>query len=175
MKHAKSTAKVCSLLLAFVAVLAVVAGRAATAEKSPSEKKPAPGFSFAVYGDSRSMMYLPGNSDQKEEATSSWLICSIWCLRFRGLRRDRRYYRAHGGRLPARRHHRRDGGELATRQGNGSRDAGQAVVPRRESRQPARRDVLQYRSSGRKSSGAKHPCRDRTGAGASPVCQAVEI
>src|SRR5215467_3697235 len=69
MKHAKSTAKVCSLLLAFVAVLAVVAGRAATAEKSTAEKKPAPGFSFAVYGDSRSMMYLPGNSDQKEEAT----------------------------------------------------------------------------------------------------------
>ena len=27
------------------------------------------GFSFAVYGDSRSMMYLPGKSDQKEEAT----------------------------------------------------------------------------------------------------------
>ena len=69
MKHAKPTAKVCALLLAFVAVLAVVAGRAATAEKSPSEKKPAPGFSFAVYGDSRSMMYLPGNSNQKEEAT----------------------------------------------------------------------------------------------------------
>ena len=65
MKHAKSTAKVCSLLLAFVAV---VAGRAATAEKSTAEKKPAPAFSFAVYGDSRSMMYLPGNSDQKEEA-----------------------------------------------------------------------------------------------------------
>ena len=69
MKHAKLTAKVCSVLLAFVAVLVVVAGRAATAEKSTAEKKPAPGFSFAVYGDSRSMMYLPDNADQKEEAT----------------------------------------------------------------------------------------------------------
>ena len=69
MKHAKSTAKVCALLLAFVAVLAMVAGRAATAENSTATKKPAPGFSFAVYGDSRSMMYLPGNADQKEEAT----------------------------------------------------------------------------------------------------------
>src|SRR5215471_6916289 len=69
MKHAKLTAKVCSVLLAFVAVLVVVAGRAATAEKSTAAKKPAPGFSFAVYGDSRSMMYLPDNADQKEEAT----------------------------------------------------------------------------------------------------------
>jgi hypothetical protein len=69
MKHAKPTTKVCSVFLAFVAVLVVVAGRAATAEKNTAAKKPAPGFSFAVYGDSRSMMYLPGNSDQKEEAT----------------------------------------------------------------------------------------------------------
>jgi len=31
------------------------------------------GFSFAVYGDSRSMMYLPYKSDQKEEATKLML------------------------------------------------------------------------------------------------------
>ena len=55
-----------NILFAFVAVLALqpqVAGAQQT--------KPAAGsaFSFAVYGDSRSMMYLPGRSDQKEEAT----------------------------------------------------------------------------------------------------------
>jgi Calcineurin-like phosphoesterase len=32
-----------------------------------------PGFSFAVYGDSRSMMYLPPKSDQKEEATNLFI------------------------------------------------------------------------------------------------------
>jgi hypothetical protein len=31
------------------------------------------GFSFAVYGDSRSMMYLPPKSDQKEEATNLFI------------------------------------------------------------------------------------------------------
>ena len=31
-------------------------------------KKPAPGFSFAAYGDSRTMMYLPPKEAQKEEA-----------------------------------------------------------------------------------------------------------
>ena len=32
-----------------------------------------PGFSFAVYGDSRSMMYLPPKSEQKEEATNLFI------------------------------------------------------------------------------------------------------
>ena len=33
-----------------------------------AEEESAPGFSFAVYGDSRSMMYLPYRSDQEKEA-----------------------------------------------------------------------------------------------------------
>ena len=54
-----------NILFAFVAVLALQP-QVATAQQT----KPAAGsaFSFAVYGDSRSMMYLPYKSDQKEEA-----------------------------------------------------------------------------------------------------------
>src|SRR6516162_3432952 len=61
MKH---TTKLRSLLFAFIALFALVAGPAAA-------KKSASGFSFAVYGDARSMMYLPYNLDQKEEATNT--------------------------------------------------------------------------------------------------------
>jgi len=61
--------KACSMLRVSIALLALVAGPAAAAEQSAEPKEPTPGFSFAVYGDSRSMMYLPGKSDQKEEAT----------------------------------------------------------------------------------------------------------
>jgi hypothetical protein len=54
-----------SILFAFVAALALQP-QAATAQQT----KPVDGsaFSFAVYGDSRSMMYLPYKSDQREEA-----------------------------------------------------------------------------------------------------------
>ena len=69
MKHTKPSRKVVSVLFGLIAVFVLVAGPVAAAEKSTAAKKPTPGFSFAVYGDSRSMMYLPGNSDQKEEAT----------------------------------------------------------------------------------------------------------
>jgi len=41
------------------------AGQAKQQAGSPAKS----GFSFAVYGDSRSMMYLPYKADQKEEAT----------------------------------------------------------------------------------------------------------
>src|SRR5215510_14444011 len=61
--------KACSMLRVSIALLALVAEPAAAAEQSAEPKGPTPGFSFAVYGDSRSMMYLPGKSDQKEEAT----------------------------------------------------------------------------------------------------------
>jgi hypothetical protein len=61
--------KACSMLRVSIALLALVAGPAAAAEQSAEPTEPTPGFSFAVYGDSRSMMYLPGKSDQKEEAT----------------------------------------------------------------------------------------------------------
>src|SRR5499433_3939472 len=42
-------------------------GAYAHAQTAPPAKESA--FSFAVYGDSRSMMYLPYLSNQKEEAT----------------------------------------------------------------------------------------------------------
>ena len=58
--------KVCSTLFALAAVLALQPPMATAQQVSrPADS----GFSFAVYGDSRSMMYLPGKSDQKEEAT----------------------------------------------------------------------------------------------------------
>src|SRR5262249_32912679 len=71
MKHTKHTTKLCSVPFAFIALFALVAGPAAAAEESPATKQPASGFSFAVYGDSRSMMYLPYNLAQKEEATNA--------------------------------------------------------------------------------------------------------
>ena len=61
--------KACPMLRVSVALLALVAGPAAAAEQSAEPKEATRGFSFAVHGDSRSMMYLPGKSDQKEEAT----------------------------------------------------------------------------------------------------------
>jgi hypothetical protein len=64
MKHTK----VCSMLFALVAVLALCAG-CATDQTAQQVARPADsGFSFAVYGDSRTMMYLPPKEAQKEEA-----------------------------------------------------------------------------------------------------------
>ena len=71
MKHMKRTTKLCSVLSTSIALFALVAGPAAAAEKSTPAKKSASGFSFAVYGDSRSMMYLPYMETQKEEATNA--------------------------------------------------------------------------------------------------------
>src|SRR5678815_247684 len=71
MKHTKRTTKLCSVLFTSIALFALPAGPAAVAEESTAAKKSGSGFSFAVYGDSRSMMYLPYNSDQKEEATNA--------------------------------------------------------------------------------------------------------
>src|SRR6476660_4098555 len=71
MKHTQCTTKLCSVLFAFIALFALVAGPAAAAEKNTPAKKSTSGFSFAVYGDSRSMMYLPYMETQKEEATNA--------------------------------------------------------------------------------------------------------
>src|SRR5262252_8802073 len=71
MKHTNHSTKLCSVLLTVIALLALITGRAAAAEESMAAKQPASGFSFAVYGDSRSMMYLPYNLAQKEEATNA--------------------------------------------------------------------------------------------------------
>lgn len=57
--------KFCSIWLGCVAVLALQPFTATAQQAShPSDK----GFSFAVYGDSRSMMYLPYREDQEAEA-----------------------------------------------------------------------------------------------------------
>ena len=61
----KETIRICSILLALAAVLAL-RGRSATAQQAAHQTDT--GFSFAVYGDSRSMMYLPYKSDQEAEA-----------------------------------------------------------------------------------------------------------
>lgn len=57
--------KVCFVLFAFAALLALQS-RTATAQQAvhPTDS----GFSFAVYGDSRTMFYLPYKSDQEAEA-----------------------------------------------------------------------------------------------------------
>jgi hypothetical protein len=59
LNHLKSV--ICVIGIAF----AVLAGNAYSQEKS---RPAAPGFSFDVYGDSRSMMYLPYKQDQEAEA-----------------------------------------------------------------------------------------------------------
>jgi len=54
------------ILLSTLALLPVFPPRTAAAQQtSPGDGG---AFSFAVYGDSRSMMYLPYRSDQREEA-----------------------------------------------------------------------------------------------------------
>jgi hypothetical protein len=51
------------------ATLAALALHVPTANAQQVTRTADSGFSFAVYGDSRSMMYLPYKSDQREEAT----------------------------------------------------------------------------------------------------------
>jgi hypothetical protein len=61
----KNFTKVCRVFLAFITGLAVQPLTVTAQQASrPAEK----GFSFAVYGDSRSMMYLPYKQDQEPEA-----------------------------------------------------------------------------------------------------------
>ena len=57
-----------NILFAFVAVLALQPQVAGAQQTKPAADS---AFSFAVYGDSRSMMYLPYKSDQKAEATQA--------------------------------------------------------------------------------------------------------
>jgi len=54
------------ILLSFLAVLPALQPRTAIAQQAKQDGSSA--FSFAVYGDSRSMMYLPYKSAQREEA-----------------------------------------------------------------------------------------------------------
>ncbi len=57
--------KFCSVFLAIVALLVLQPFTATAQQKSGAADK---GFSFAVYGDSRSMMYLPYKQDQEAQA-----------------------------------------------------------------------------------------------------------
>src|SRR5215467_12954416 len=54
------------VLLSTLALLAVLRPRTAAAQQAARDSNRA--FSFVVYGDSRSMMYLPYKSDQRDEA-----------------------------------------------------------------------------------------------------------
>ena len=51
------------------AIVVVSAGHAGAQNAEPTARSADSGFSFAVFGDSRSMMYLPEKADQKSEAT----------------------------------------------------------------------------------------------------------
>ena len=57
--------KLTATLVAFAAILVIQPSIATTQETSHPANA---GFSFAVYGDSRSMMYLPYKSDQEADA-----------------------------------------------------------------------------------------------------------
>ena len=70
-----------------VAALALVSSGAALAADQPKGKAQS-GFSFAVYGDSRSMMDLPYKADQKEETTKLMVECSSWCFQRRSRKRS---------------------------------------------------------------------------------------
>src|SRR6476659_10112869 len=67
---AKRLLSPCVVLVGTVAAL-ILAGCARNAPAEPKDKtadEARRGFSFAVYGDSRSMMYLPYRSDQEKQA-----------------------------------------------------------------------------------------------------------
>jgi hypothetical protein len=59
-------------------VVALVAGRAAPKNKKAAAPSADSGFSFAVFGDSRSMMYLPYNANQEAEARE--LMTNLFAL-----------------------------------------------------------------------------------------------
>src|SRR5262249_48451375 len=64
------------VLLSALALLPVLQPRTAAAQQAAQGSNRA--FSFAVYGDSRSMMYLPYKSDQRDEAIK--LMVDIFAL-----------------------------------------------------------------------------------------------
>src|SRR5262245_24384940 len=59
--------KICFILFASVASVAVLALQPETATAKQPKRAAGFAFSFAVYGDSRPMMYLPYKADQIEE------------------------------------------------------------------------------------------------------------
>jgi hypothetical protein len=66
-----SAGKKTSFLLVYVgAITFLLSGCAKNTPAGQNTKAATPGFSFAVFGDSRTMMYLPHRSDQKAEAVN---------------------------------------------------------------------------------------------------------
>jgi hypothetical protein len=63
-----------------LAVTAIVVLFSKFANAQNGSKSSGSGFSFAVYGDSRSMMYLPYKEDQKDSATR--LMVDLFSLIF---------------------------------------------------------------------------------------------
>jgi hypothetical protein len=70
----RSIPKVTSIVCALVALLVLQRGTA-TAQQAPPAQS---GFSFAVYGDSRPMMYLPYKAEQ--EAETRQLLVDMFAL-----------------------------------------------------------------------------------------------
>lgn len=60
--------RITNSVVSAAALLALCAGCATTQTAQQASRPADSGFSFAVYGDSRSMMYLPYKSDQEAEA-----------------------------------------------------------------------------------------------------------
>ena len=61
----KKVIKLCFISVALATVLVLQPFTATAQQKSGAADK---GFSFAVYGDSRSMMYLPYKQDEEAQA-----------------------------------------------------------------------------------------------------------
>lgn len=57
------------------------------AQEKLNAEEPGHGFAFDVYGDSRSMMYLPYKADQKRKLANSWWTCLTSCFRRRSRKR----------------------------------------------------------------------------------------
>src|SRR5271165_2134867 len=71
---ASDAMRVCSVLAGLAALFALLPFNAIAQQARPADG----GFSFAVYGDSRSMMYLPYKADQEAEARQ--LMVDIFSL-----------------------------------------------------------------------------------------------
>ena len=65
-------------LLSGLAIFPLLPSLLAGGAKNANAQQTNSGFSFAVYGDSRSMMYLPYKSNQREEAIK--LMVDIFAL-----------------------------------------------------------------------------------------------
>src|SRR6476660_7191273 len=65
-----SARKLASFLLVYIGAVTFLSTGCTTNSQTGQNSKATPGFSFAVFGDSRTMMYLPHRSDQKADAVN---------------------------------------------------------------------------------------------------------